>query len=126
MWAFVGTVWGIALIGMVATATCFSKIPKWLSMTMYITLGWLGSCMTYWLLRVLGWGGFLLFLLGGVLYTAGGYVYTVERPNPFPHKFGFHEIWHVAVMLAAFSHYVLMYAYVLPADTSSSSSHKGN
>jgi hemolysin III len=114
-WAFCMTVWGLAIIAMLSTALWFSKIPKWLSMTMYITLGWLGACMTYWLIPVLGWSGFGLFLLGGVLYTAGGYVYTTEKPNPVPGKFGFHEIWHVAVVLAAACHWLLMYFYVLPA-----------
>ena len=114
-WAFCATVWAIAVAGMMATALWFAKIPKWLSMTMYITLGWLGACMTYWLIPKIGAAGFALFLLGGVLYTAGGYVYTTEQPNPFPGTFGFHEIWHVAVVLAAATHYLLMYFYVLPA-----------
>ena len=116
-WAFCSTVWALAILGMIATACCFEKIPKWLSMTMYITLGWLGACMTYWLVPVLGWSGFGLFLLGGIFYTAGGYVYTMEQPNPIPGRFGFHEIWHVAVILGAAIHWLLMYAYVLPADT---------
>jgi hemolysin III len=113
-WVFCGTVWGLALVGMMATATCFSSIPKWLSMTMYISIGWLGACMTYWLLEVLGYEGFGLFLGGGILYTIGGYIFTVERPNPFPGRFGFHELWHVFVMLAAACHWLLMYFYVLP------------
>ena len=83
-------------------------------MTMYITLGWMGACMTYWLLPVLGWQGFALFLVGGIFYTVGGYVFTVEEPNPFPGRFGFHEIWHVAVIAGALSHWCLMYFYVLP------------
>lgn len=94
-WAFCGSVWFIAIVGMVATSCCFDKIPKWMSMTMYITLGWLGACMTYWLVLVIGLGGFAVFLIGGIWYTAGGYVYTSEHPNPFPGKFGFHEIWHL-------------------------------
>ena len=113
-WAFSMTVWGIAIIAMTATATCFAKIPKWMSMTMYITLGWLGACFTYWLIPVLGYDGFGLFLFGGVLYTAGGWVYTTEHPNPMPGKFGFHEIWHCAVLVAAACHWLLMFFYVLP------------
>jgi hemolysin III len=116
-WVFCGTVWGLALVGMAATATCFSSIPKWLSMTMYISIGWLGACMTYWLLEVLGYEGFALFLGGGVLYTVGGYIFTVERPNPFPGRFGFHELWHVFVMLAALCHWLLMYFYILPWES---------
>lgn len=116
-WVFCGTVWGIAILGMVMVATCFQKIPKWLTMTMYITLGWIGAFMTKWLIDVLGWGGFGLFLLGGTLYTIGGYIFWAEYPNPVPQKFGFHEIWHVAVMLAATCHWFLMYFYVLTAKT---------
>jgi hemolysin III len=115
-WAFCMTVWGIAILAMIATAIFFDKIPKWLSMTMYITLGWLGACMTYWLIAVLGWNGFGLFLLGGIFYTVGGYVYTTEQPNPVPGSFGFHEIWHVAVILGAACHWLLMYCFVLPVN----------
>lgn len=117
-WAFCMTVWGIAVLSMIATAVIFDKIPKWLSMTMYVTLGWLGACMSYWLIAVLGWAGFGLFLLGGVFYSVGGYVYATERPNPVPGIFGFHEIWHVAVMLGATSHWLLMYCFVLPVSVS--------
>lgn len=113
-WAFLCTVWGIALLSMIALACYFHKIPRWLSMTTYITLGWLGACMTYWLWPVLGFSGFGLFLLGGVLYTVGGHVFMSEQPNPWPGKFGFHEIWHVAVVLAALVHWCMMYFYVLP------------
>jgi hemolysin III len=115
-WAFLGTVWFLSLLGMYCTAKYLHKIPKWLSMTMYITLGWLGACMSKWLLPVLGWSGFGLFVLGGVLYTVGGYIYTTEQPNPVPGTFGFHEIWHVAVVLAAATHYFMMYVYVLPYE----------
>ena len=114
-WAFSMTVWGLAIIFMVLTGVCFQKIPKWLSMTLYIFLGWIGAAMTWKLIPALGYNGFGLFLLGGVLYTAGGYVYTVEAPNPIPGRFGFHEIWHVAVLLAAGCHWVLMYSIVLPS-----------
>jgi hemolysin III len=113
-WSFFAVVWSLSLISMAATARWFHKVPKWLTMTMYITLGWLGAFMIYWLLPVMGLGGLFLLVFGGVLYTAGGYVYTMEQPNPFPGRFGFHEIWHVAVMLAAATHWVMMYVYVLP------------
>jgi len=116
-WAFCGCVWGIAIIGMMATASCFIQIPKWLSMTMYITLGWMGACMTYWLIPVLGYSGMGIFLLGGIFYTVGGYVYTTEHPNPFPGRFGFHEIWHVTVCAGALTHWILMYTYVLPWES---------
>lgn len=42
-------------------------------------------------------------------------IFVVERPNPVPGVLGFHEIWHVIVVVAALLHYLLMYFYVLPA-----------
>jgi hemolysin III len=40
---------------------------------------------------------------------------VIEKPNPRPGVFGFHETWHLLVMVAALLHYLLMYFYVLPA-----------
>jgi hypothetical protein len=54
--------------------------------------------------------------VGGVIYTVGFTIYVIEKPNPFPGVFGFHEIWHVLVVLAALLHYILIYFFVLPAE----------
>mmetsp|Transcript_16185 Transcript_16185/g.33214 ORF Transcript_16185/g.33214 Transcript_16185/m.33214 type:complete len:267 (-) Transcript_16185:406-1206(-) len=113
-WTFCSVVWALAIFGMTMTVCMFSKIPKWMSMTMYITMGWLGAFFSCWLLPVVGWRGLSLFIIGGLFYTGGGYIYTTEQPNPIPGHFGFHEIWHIAVMLGAGSHWCLMYFYVLP------------
>jgi len=91
-WSFFATVWALAAMGMVLTVTIFEKIPKWMSMTIYISMGWFGACMAYWLLPTIGYKGMLLLLLGGIFYTVGGYVYSKEHPNPCPGIFGFHEI----------------------------------
>ena len=114
-WVFSMTVWGLCILCMIATGACFEKIPKWLSMTLYICLGWIGALFTGYLIPVLGYDGFALFLLGGIIYTAGGVVFTTERPNPVPGTFGFHEIWHIAVVVAATCHWLLMYLFVLPS-----------
>ncbi|KHN69488.1 putative hemolysin III-like integral membrane protein [Ordospora colligata] len=41
-----------------------------------------------------------LFILGGAIYIAGGCVYVIERPNPLPKVFGYHEVFHVMTVLA--------------------------
>lgn len=114
-WSFFGVAWFLAFVGMFLTARFgVDRIPKWMSMTFYITIGWLGGVLSCWLLPVIGFGGLFLFILGGLAYTLGGYVYTSEQPNPVPGKFGFHEIWHIAVILGAGFHYGVVYLYVLP------------
>jgi hemolysin III len=114
-WSFLGVAWFLAFAGMILTATFgVERIPKWLSMTTYITMGWLGGILAIWLVPKVGGSGMSTFVSGGVAFTAGGYIFASERPNPIPGKFGFHEIWHVAVILGAALHYAVMYFYVLP------------
>ena len=50
----------------------------------------------------------LVLLLGGLFYTVGGIIYGLERPNPVPGKFGFHEIWHCFVLAGAASHFYVI------------------
>mmetsp|Transcript_21028 Transcript_21028/g.31904 ORF Transcript_21028/g.31904 Transcript_21028/m.31904 type:complete len:264 (+) Transcript_21028:55-846(+) len=113
-WCFCSVVWFLAIIGMVSTWTLHGSIPKWMSMTTYLTLGWLGALMSYWLWGALGTEGMGIFVGGGIFYTIGGFVYTTEKPNPIPGSFGFHEIWHIMVILGAAVHWCLMYFYILP------------
>ena len=114
-WSFFGVAWFLSIIGMYLTARFGpQRIPRWMSMTMYITIGWLGGILAVWLIPIIGYDGLGVFILGGVGYTVGGVVYTTEQPNPIPGKFGFHEIWHIAVIVGAGFHYAVMYLYVLP------------
>lgn len=68
----------------------------------------------FWLLPYIHVGGMMLFFCGGLAYTIGGYIYTTEKPNPYPGVFGFHEIWHVFVIFGAGFHFAVMFFYVLP------------
>ena len=62
----------------------------------------------------LGVLGFVLFLTGGLLYTAGAVVFASQRPDPGPSVFGFHEIFHSLTVAAASLHYVAFVFVVLP------------
>ena len=53
--------------------------------------------------------------LGGVLYTIGAVIYALGRPNPWPKVFGFHEIFHVFVILAAITHFIAMAGWIVPS-----------
>jgi len=56
--------------------------------------------------------GFIWVLMGGLFYTIGAVIYAVKLPNPWPKVFGFHEIFHIFVMLGSVSHFWVMYEYV--------------
>jgi hemolysin III len=100
-WSFLAVVWTISILSMVGLLHHFVKTPKWLTMTLYITLGWFGAFLALYLYPTyLQLGGIVLLILGGVFYTVGGYIYTTEQPSSdllIPGKFGFHELWHIFV-----------------------------
>lgn len=112
-WVVLGTVWGIAALG-IAARSVWRDLPKWVTNTLYIVLGWMPVVLVLGGLT-LPLGGLALMAAGGVVYSVGFVVFIVERPNPVPGVFGFHEIWHILVVVAAALHFLLMYAFVLPA-----------
>jgi hemolysin III len=48
------------------------------------------------------------------VFTIGAVVYVTKFPNPVPGKFGFHEVWHIFVILGALAHFVMIAVYVAP------------
>ena len=112
-WTVLGAVWVIATIGIVMRSL-LRELPKYVTNTLYIALGWL-PVLLIGAGRSLPVGALALMAAGGVVYSVGFVVFVVEKPNPRPGTFGFHEIWHAMVVVAALLHYLLMYLYVLPA-----------
>ncbi len=112
-WTVLAVVWVIAAAGIVLRSI-LRQLPKYVTNTLYIALGWMPVLLVGSGASVPG-GALVLMAAGGLLYSAGFVVFVVERPNPWPGVFGFHEIWHAMVVVAAVLHYLLMYFYVLPA-----------
>lgn len=112
-WTVLGAVWVIASVGIVLRSV-LRQLPKYVTNTLYIALGWLPVLLVGAGASV-PCGALALMASGGVVYSAGFVIFVVERPNPWPGVFGFHEIWHLMVVVAALLHYLLMYLYVLPA-----------
>ena len=59
----------------------------------------------------------MLIVGGGVLYSAGAVVYVRQRPSLWPSTFGFHELFHVLVILAAAAYYVALISWMMRATT---------
>ena len=87
--------------------------PKWLSVFFAIALGWVGVAALPQLMKV-GAGGGLLIVAGGLLYTVGAAVYALQRPDPAPATFGYHEVFHVLVAAAVVCQYCAIAFFVLP------------
>lgn len=112
-WSLFGVAWALAIGGIVLKAV-FPAVDKWITSTLYLAMGWLGVLAAVPVYRQLGWMPLLFLALGGILYSAGAFVFSLEKPNPLPGRFGFHEIWHLFVISGAASHFVFLYFFVLP------------
>jgi hemolysin III len=80
----------------------------------YIALGWVAVAAFPQLAVAIGVGGLMLFGLGGMLYTVGAVVYVVGRPDPVPEVFGYHEVFHALVIVAAALQYAVIAFWVVP------------
>jgi hemolysin III len=105
--------WAGALGGMVFKLAWIDA-PKWLLAAIYVVLGLVSGAVFGQLPGAIGWLGVAGLAAGGVLYTAGAVVYASGRPNPAPAVFGYHEIFHVLVIVAAALHYAVIAFAVLP------------
>jgi hemolysin III len=107
-------VWGGALVGSLVTAL-WNDAPVAVEVGPYIAVGGFGVVLMPGLLTNLGPAGVTLLALGGAVYIAGAVIYARQRPNPWPHTFGFHEIFHTLVIAAAVLQWVGITYWVLPA-----------
>lgn len=101
-------VWGGALAGVVMKFA-WPHAPRWLSVPLYIALGWVAVFVLPDLVTDGGVAALVLLLAGGVSYTAGAVCYALRRPNPWPGVFGHHEVFHTATLVAAACHYAAVY-----------------
>src|SRR6201997_1708174 len=88
--------------------------PKWLFAAVYVVLGLVTAAVFGELPAAVGWLGVAGLALGGLLYVLGAVVYASGRPNPWPKVFGYHEIFHVLVVVAAGLQYAVIAFAVLP------------
>lgn len=111
-WAVLGAVWAVAVLGIVLRSV-WRQLPKSVTNTLYIVLGWMPVALVGSGVEV-PIGALALMAAGGLVYSVGFVIFVLERPNPVPGVFGFHELWHLLVVVAAALHFLLMYLYVLP------------
>ena len=103
--ALLWAVWGGALLG-IAFRVFWVGAPRWLYTPVYLALGWAAAFFMPDFLRAGGAAVLTLMIVGGCLYSLGGVVYGLKRPNPSPQWFGFHEVFHTFTVLAFATHYV--------------------
>jgi hemolysin III len=112
-WGVLAIVWGMALLG-IGTTLFYVNKPRWLSAGIYLTMGWLCLVGTPQMLQFMPVGALAWLLLGGLVFTLGAIVYVTKRPDFYPGVFGFHEVWHIFVIVGCLCHFILIAAYLAP------------
>ena len=108
-----GLVWGLALCGIVLKLL-WMNAPRWLSVALYLGLGWVALVAAPALFRAVPAGGMAWVLGGALVYSVGALIYGLKRPNPIPGVLGFHELWHLFVMAGSACHFWAVLGYIAP------------
>jgi hemolysin III len=113
-WGLLSIIWGLALVGIVLKIFIMNA-PRWISAGAYVVMGWLCLGAVGQMLRALPTGALAWLAAGGVIYTVGAVIYITRKLDFVPGKFGFHEVWHIFVILGAAAHFVAIAAFIAPA-----------
>jgi hemolysin III len=106
-------VWGGAAAGIVLELA-WTTAPRWLGGTVYLALGWVAVVAMPQLFVRLGVAGGLLLVAGGLTYSVGAAVYALRRPDPAPAVFGYHEVFHLLVIVGVAGHFLAISQFALP------------
>ncbi len=106
-WTLFGLVWGFAILG-VLLETMVKRRIKWLSLTLYLGLGWLVVVAIEPLVEAVETGGLVLLLAGGLCYSLGVIFYVWKRLAYH------HAVWHLFVMAGSLLHFFSIFFYVIP------------
>jgi hemolysin III len=106
-------IWLCAAAG-VAGAAPFLRIPRLMLASLYVAMGWVAVIAIVPLTAALGWVATILMTLGGLQYSLGAAAYAFRRPKLWPRVFGYHELFHLAVISASVTFYVVVVRYAVP------------
>jgi hemolysin III len=98
-----GVAWVGASLGIIAEWTPIHP-PAGIVNAVYLILGWSMLAFTPWMISALTTSQVVFLLTGGAAYTVGAIVVGSRWPDPWTDSFGYHEIWHVFVVVAVVLH----------------------
>ncbi|MCG2786245.1 MAG: hemolysin III family protein [Anaerolineae bacterium] len=112
-WGMLAIVWTFAAVG-IAVKLLYMGAPRWVSAGIYLLMGWLCVAAAGEMLTALSPFSLAWMMVGGIIYSLGAIVYATKIFNFVPGKFGFHEVWHIFVLLGAAAHFLAVVGLVAP------------
>jgi hemolysin III len=111
---FLAIIWGMALIGIIVKLFII-RAPRWVTAGIYLLMGWLSILALREILTRMPAPALFWLALGGLAYTLGAVVYILKKPDIIPGVFGFHEVWHIFVILGCLAHFILIAVFIAPS-----------
>ncbi|PLR96889.1 PAQR family membrane homeostasis protein TrhA [Bacillus sp. T33-2] len=111
-WVMFSIVTTVAVCGVLFKLIWFN-CPRWISTALYIGMGWMIIFVASPLAGAINSMGLFLLVLGGILYTIGGVIYGAKPAFLQSKYMGFHEIFHIFILLGSLAHFLSVYLYVL-------------
>jgi hemolysin III len=100
-------IWALAVVGIVVKLFTI-RAPRWITAGIYLVMGWLCILAVREMTATMPSAALIWLIVGGLFYTIGAVIYITKKMDFFPGHFGFHEVWHVFVILGAFSHFIVV------------------
>jgi len=110
-WSIICVQWACVLAGLFFKVF-YLRAPRIISPSLYLLMGWMAVIPMNILWHNMSSLSFWLLIGGGVAYSIGAVMYALKKPNPVPGVFGFHEIFHMFILLGAVLHYFMVYIAV--------------
>ena len=110
-WGIIIAQWVLVIAGFFLKVF-YIRAPRVFATVVYLLMGWMAIIPITKLLSVLPVVSIILLLLGGLAYSTGAVIYMLKKPNPMPNFFGFHEIFHLFILLGVFLHLPVVYLAV--------------
>ena len=86
--------------------------------TTMMAVGWLGLLAIPAMADQFGVGLVVCIVIGGLFFSVGAVLLALRRPKLWPETFGYHELWHVLVIVGALVHFAGLALYVFSGEPS--------
>jgi hemolysin III len=110
-WGLLTLIWLMAAAGIIVKLFIINA-PRWITAGVYLIMGWTAIMAVMEIINNMPVAAIIWLVAGGLFYTIGAIVYITKKLDLFPGVFGFHEIWHIFVILGALSHYILIVVFI--------------
>jgi hemolysin III len=100
-------IWTLTILGVVLKVALFNLPRSWSTM-FYVFLGWLAVVPFIQLWHSLPPTAIALLVTGGLCYTGGALIYATKCCDLFPHRFGFHEVFHMFTIFGSAAHFAMV------------------